>query len=149
MKNIWIAVADAAQARILEYRPHSPRRWREVDTMVWPEARSRGTELSSDGPGSSGCSGGRRTALSQSTDPHENEKCKSARALCEHLDKAATTHEMEALMLVAPPRYLGLLRDNLSTPTRSCLVGTINKDYTHLSTHDLPAALEPQMPRRI
>ena len=66
MKNIWIAVADAGHARIVEYRPHHRQQWLERDAFVWPDARRRDTELVSDGPGSSKSSGKatRRNALS-------------------------------------------------------------------------------------
>ena len=50
------------------------------------------------------------------------------RALADQLQHARVTNQFERLVLVAPPRFLGLLRSSIDSPTTRLIVGSIDKD---------------------
>lgn len=55
-----------------------------------------------------------------------------AATLAEKLDAALARGACQRLVLVAPPRILGDLREHLSPRGRAAVAGEINKDLTHL-----------------
>jgi len=46
-------------------------------------------------------------------------------------------NEFQRLVLVAPPRFLGLLRSSLDTPTQQLVVGSLDKDLAKVKEADL------------
>ena len=66
--------------------------------------------------------------MSRSEGPHERAVSDFARALASRLQHARTTGEYDRLVLVAPPKFLGLLRASLDSPTERCIVGSLDKD---------------------
>jgi protein required for attachment to host cells len=54
-----------------------------------------------------------------------------AKQAAERIDKDRINHEFDKLVIVAPPRMLGLLRQSLSGPAQAMLAGEISKDVVH------------------
>ncbi|HCK83450.1 MAG TPA: host attachment protein, partial [Hyphomonadaceae bacterium] len=50
----------------------------------------------------------------------------------------------KSLVLCAPPRPLGLLRENLSAPARERLSQVLAKDYLHASAEELEQRLRAE-----
>lgn len=51
-----------------------------------------------------------------------------------------------SLALVAPPKLLGELRENLSRGLQAKIVVELNKDYTHLTAEVIATTLRPDLP---
>jgi len=51
-----------------------------------------------------------------------------SRALADKLRHARVQNQFDRLVLVAPPRFLGLLRSSLDGPTSQLVIGSIHKD---------------------
>ncbi|BCX17967.1 MAG: host attachment protein [Geminicoccaceae bacterium] len=141
-RTMWVVVADGARARIFQGDP-------KVGglELVMPElvgrAREKGTELLADRPGRSVDSShvGNRHAMEPSTDPKEVEKERFARELASTLEAAANEGRFARLMLVAPPKMLGELREVLAEKVKEKIVKEVDKDLTWVSVHELPAHL--------
>jgi len=48
----------------------------------------------------------------------------------------------DELVLVAPPKFLGMLRDELQNPLDKLVTRTVDKDLTRLTVHELVEALK-------
>jgi protein required for attachment to host cells len=125
----WVVVADAG--RSVFYRNDGPGRGLiHVEQVVAPRdppSRDWGT----DRPGRSYESvGGARHAIDPRADPHGQAEERFAQEISRRLAAAGKTARFERLILVAPPRFLGLLRRFLPDDLRGKVVGELAKDLT-------------------
>jgi len=51
-----------------------------------------------------------------------------------------------ALVLVAPSKLLGELRENMSRGLQAMVVAEVQKDYAHLSGAEIATLLRPELP---
>src|SRR5207244_3473746 len=72
--------------------------------------------------------GGRRTSMEPRTWPKEAEAERFAELLAHYLEDATSTHAFDALVLVAPPHFLGMLQRTLARQTAKHLTATVDKD---------------------
>lgn len=139
MATTWIVVAHEAGARVFEH--HGPGKGLElIDTIAHPEGRERARDIDSDRPGRSfrkDSGDPRRAAMSRREGPHERAVSDFARALAGKLEHARTGNRYERIVLVAPPRFLGLLRSCLDSPTAQRVVGSVDKDLVSSSESEL------------
>lgn len=124
--KIWIVAADASRARIFT-TPNSRQPLQEMEDMLHPEGRAHGRDIDIDEPGLVYESHGQGRHATE-TSRKDEEAGAFARRICERLKKARVDGECESLYLVAPPRFLGMLRDNLDRSTRQLVAGEITKD---------------------
>ena len=75
------------------------------------------------------------------TDPARVEAEALARRLAERLDTARTRHGVERFVVVAPPRFLGMLRSALGDATRKQVVTEIGKDLVTADRDRLAAEI--------
>lgn len=143
-KTKWVVVADGAAARILRADGATMTVLRELQSA---EAHLPSRELVSDKPGRSQESAmPGRHAVEPKTDPHQKKKQEFAQALAAELNRAAARQEFDALVLVAPARTMGELRQALEAPAKERLTAELVKDLTKVAPHDLAAHLE-DLPR--
>ena len=75
--------------------------------------------------------------MSRSEGPHERAVSDFARALASRLQHARATNQYDRLVLVAPPKFLGLLRSSLDAQTERCVVGSLDKDLAASDEEEL------------
>jgi protein required for attachment to host cells len=75
--------------------------------------------------------------MSRSEGPHDRAVSDFARALAVKLQHARTENRYERLVLVAPPRFLGLLRTSLDGPTTQLVIGSVRKDLAFSNAAEL------------
>jgi protein required for attachment to host cells len=130
MAKTWILVAHEAGARIFDN--HGPGKGLAlVEAIEHPEGRARDRDINSDRPGRSfrkDSGDPRRASMSRTEGPHDRAVSDFARALTDKLQHARVQNRFERLVLVAPPRFLGLLRSSLDAPTSQLVVGSVHKD---------------------
>ena len=146
MDTTWILIADRSNARVFENAGahHGLSLVREIEH---PEGRLQNREIGSDKPGRSFDSHGQgRHALGTEYDPSEHLAQQFAKSLAGVLEEGRTHHRFDRAVLVAEPRFLGLIKDALSGPTRDCVSATVNKDLSHVREHDLPQHLRDIVP---
>ena len=137
MKHAWIVVADAARARILSAVDPSSA-LRPVEQLVSPASRMHDRDLTSDKPGRALNSTGKgRHATSGPKTAKEQIAISFAREVADHLDKGRIDNQFERLVIVADPKFLGLLMKSLSDPSKKLVSLKIDKDLSKLSEKEL------------
>ena len=77
-----------------------------------------------------------RSAMEQ-TDWHAQEEDKFLHKLAGHLDAAVNAGQAKSLIIVAPPRALGVLRQAYSHNLRAAVRAEIDKDFVKLPVHEI------------
>ena len=141
----WILVADSARARIFEIGAQDGQLF-EVGGYANPEAHTKPSDTGYDKPPRAQESvGGARHAIEPHTDPHDKPAEKFAHGLAEILEHGRVEHAYTRLLLVAPPRFLGMLRGELSPRVQKTVVGEIHHDYVHTPLHQVGALIAAQL----
>lgn len=137
----WIVVADGSQARIFENQgPGKGITALPAQEMHKTPRPTR--DINADRPGRSHDRfGPGRHAMENPSDAHREEKRRFADLLAEHINEAALNSRFDRLVLVAPPKTLGDLRQALGKEAAAKLDGELPKDLTKVSEHDLPGHL--------
>src|SRR6476660_9018519 len=105
----WVVVCDGAKALILENAGDAVAlnlKTKEVRAQPDPKTREQGT----DAPGRAVNSVGARRSAMEQTDWHEQSEQRFLTELSKRLDAALAGGEAKSLVLIAPPRALGVIR---------------------------------------
>ncbi len=81
--------------------------------------------------------GGQRHAIARENAPRQQEAVRFARRISRRLDEARRKGEFDELIVVAGPPFLGLMRREMSRPTRERVVHEIRKDLVHSPVESL------------
>jgi protein required for attachment to host cells len=138
----WVVVCDGKKALVLENvgdEKFLNLKTREV--YDHPDAKTH--ELGTDAPGRSFSSVGAGRSAVQQTDWHAQEEDKFLHKLAAHLDAAVNAGQAKSLILVAPPRALGVLRQAYSHNLRAAVHVEIDKDLVRLPIYEIEKHLAP------
>lgn len=142
-------VADSGVARILRASGLDPRqrglrgdatKLQEIACLASPAARKSGRELVTDRTGRVFDSRSRtgvgppsqaRHGAASDYDPHDVETERFAKRLSRRLDTERRRLRITEFILIAAPRFLGVLRPQLSRPTRELIGHEVARDLTH------------------
>jgi protein required for attachment to host cells len=132
----WVVVCDGAKALVMENI--GDEKFPNLKTLkVYQQDDPATREQGTDAPGRSINSvDGRRSAMEQ-TDWHDQEEQRFLRRLAADLDAEIHAGRTKALIIVAPPRALGVLRQEYSPGLRKALRGEVDKDYVKLPVHEI------------
>jgi len=134
-------VAHRGGARIFENNGPG-KGLQRVDVVDHPEGRLKNVEINSDKPGRAFDSfGGGRHSMGKEHEPTEEVARQFALSLAEKVHLGRTQNRFDRLVLVAEPRFLGVLRAALDSPTASLVSATLGKDLGGIEDRDLPAHL--------
>lgn len=129
MQADWIVVADAARARVF----HWAGRRQVLDELYdlhHPQTEKHEGDLRTGGNGAVIQSS---SSASFQSDPHitttEKHAEDFAKELADFLHKARSKDEYNGLVLVAAPRFLGRLRENLDSATAQMVEKEIDKNW--------------------
>ena len=131
--NALIVVADAAHARLFRTRT-SLHDITELEDRLHTESRRRDRELAED---TGGRTGDQQSTLDPRTSPKEQEERNFARELGRHLEELRQAEGFEQLILVSPPRFLGMLREALPAPLQRVEQRSVHKEMLHASAGEL------------
>lgn len=137
----WILVADRSKARVLQAPLNNGWPFSVQAGFIHPAGRLHRSDLESDFPGSFNLQGKSRSAPEPHEDIDLHEARKFALQLCEYLDKACHEQLFDRLIVVAPPRFLGILRQQFSPQLNARLVGEFNRDLASLTDSQLQTHL--------
>ena len=136
----WILVSDASRAHLYSAESREDV-WSLVESFEHPEGREMSREIEDTSPPGrgqqGGAQGGRRTSLEPRTWPKEAELQRFAQRLSAYLEAAIAKRQFDSLVLVAPPHFLGALKDALGRQTARHVRTTIDKDLSTLGASDL------------
>lgn len=135
----WVIVASAARARVFNVSGrHQP--WDEVLDLVNSDDRLLQQEFSSDRPGRVVDSArGQRHTMDPSVDPKERAATRFAREVVGELRSGLNDKRFEQLIVVAPPHFLGLLREQMDDVLANAVRDEIAKDLTREDAGSLQA----------
>jgi protein required for attachment to host cells len=138
-KKTWIVLADGMHARILQQDKHGAPLSPALDQELYhPAAHGFSRDLKSDAPGRAFDSGsGGRHAMEPRTDPKTHENRLFARRVAELINDAALRKAFDQLVLVAPPKALGVLRMELGGHAKKLIIGEIGRDLLKISEREL------------
>jgi protein required for attachment to host cells len=138
----WLVVADASGARVFTF---------EEKNGPWTLVE----ELRGDGSGHPDQSGdfGKKASEHKGAlhghgeqNPKETTERRFAHTLAHVLERGLSSNRFAKLALVAPPKLLGDLRENLSRSLQATLVGQVHKDYVHFNVNELKEHLRADLP---
>ncbi|MGP9685340.1 host attachment protein [Halomonas sp. AOP25-F1-15] len=135
----YIVVADAARARIFT---RDALTLEEHESLVHAQGRLHEGDLVTDRRGDmhdATSTTSRSAGEEGSASKHENELF--AKEVANHLYAARVDNRMEKLIMVAPPKFLGLLRDKIDGPTQKLVIHSLSKDLSKASLGDIQAAV--------
>ena len=142
MTNTWILVAHRGGARIFE-RTGPGKGLGLIRDIPHPSGRLKNQDIGADKPGRSFDSHGvGRHALGKEHEPTEQLAERFARELAGLLDEGRTHRRYAQLVLVAEPRFLGMLRAALTPATAALVVAALDKDLGDIDARELPKHLE-------
>lgn len=141
-KQTWVLVADGGQARILT-TPRVAGDGKYVQLAAYDNSEALKQPPSTDRPGRTFESAdGTPHAVAEYSELSKQPKLEFADQLAGIVNQGALNDEYARLLLVAPPTIMGRLREALSDQARDRLIGSLDKDLTHVGLNDLPKHLE-------
>lgn len=132
----WVVVCDGKKALILE----------NIGDGKFPNLKTRNVfeqdnplthEQGSDAPGRSIQSVGSARSAMEQTDWHEQAEKDFLHTLAGRLDTAIGAGDVSSLVMVAPPRALGIIRQAYSAHVRHALRAEIDKDFVKMPVHEI------------
>jgi protein required for attachment to host cells len=135
----YIVVADAARARVFT---RDALKLQEKESLVHAEGRLHEGDLVTDRGAhvhESMSTTARSTGSEGAASNHHAELF--AKEVADRLYQARVDNSMEKLIVVAPPRFLGLLREKIDGPTSKLIIHTLAKDLSKASLEDIQEAV--------
>ncbi|MGQ0506960.1 MAG: host attachment protein [Myxococcaceae bacterium] len=138
-QRTWIVVADASRGRIF-LRGNEGEPWSLIQEHANPEARSRSRDEQADNGRFQQSEGAVEANGMEPLTVKDVESRRFAEQLIDMLSKSVNL--FEDVGLVAPPKFLGLLRQQLSPSVKRKVLGTFAKDFTHYESRELAQRME-------
>jgi protein required for attachment to host cells len=145
MKDVtstWVVVADARAARIFTFTDKNGE-WTLHETI-----KGDGSGHPDQTAGSGSKASEHKGALHGhgEINPKETQERRFAHTLAHVLERGHASNAFARLALVAPPKLLGDLRENLSRGLQTASIAQIHKDYTHCGVEELKRLLRSELP---
>lgn len=140
----WILVADESRARLFKVQAKESQ-LEEIEDIVHPEGRMQGREIARDRlPRTQESVGGARHAIEPHTSVSDKASLEFARELAERLEHGRVDHAYDELVLVAAPRFLGLLRATIGHEVSKLLVKSIDKGITQSTPEHIRSVVDAE-----
>lgn len=132
----WVIVCDGAKALVLE----------NVGDAKFPNLKMRDVyeqkalathEMGTDAPGRSHSSTGPRSSAVSQTDWHDQAEQTFLTELAHKLEAAVKSHQVKSLIVVAPPRALGVLRQQYGHALKGAVRAELDKDLVKMPVHEI------------
>ncbi len=137
----WVLVCNAARG-VLYSTDTQLQKLEEVQQFEHPESRAKARDLYTDDVGSrrdSTAAGGgnssnhQKSGMDPHTEFHRIEAEKFAKEVSDTLRAGRVHDRFDQLIVIAPPRFLGLLRQQLDTDTARRVVEEVQHDWTSVT----------------
>jgi protein required for attachment to host cells len=132
----WVVVCDGAKALVLQNwgnRAKPNLKTKEIYQHDDPKTHEMGT----DKPGRSSNSVGNGHSAMEQTDWHDQAEQRFLGKLAARLDRAVLCGETPSLIVVAPPRAIGVLRRAYSSHVRQAIRAEVEKDYVKMPVDEI------------
>jgi len=132
----WVVVCDGQKALILENvgdEKFPNLKTRKVYDEKIPQTHALGT----DAPGRAFSSVGEVRSAMEQTDWHSQEEERFLRHVVGELESAVMAGHTKSVIMVAPPRALGVIREVSSKNLKAALRAEIDKDYVRMPVYEI------------
>ncbi|MDO9411595.1 MAG: host attachment family protein [Pseudolabrys sp.] len=132
----WVVVCDGAKALVLE----------NIGDAKFPNLKTRDVyeqkvlathELGTGAPGRSHSSTGAGSSSVEQTDWHDQQEKAFLTDLAHTLEAAVKSHQLKSLIVVAPPRALGVMRQHYGHALKGAVRAELDKDYVKMPIHEI------------
>lgn len=144
-KTCWILVADRAKARLLHALPDGQGPFPVLKCYVHEEGRRRDKDRDSAEPGRVIHPAGYVSAVEPHEDRNHLEARKFASILIDDLERNSLENRFDQLMVIAPPKFLGVLREAWYPDLKKKIFLEVSQDLMPLSDAELQQRLEGLM----
>ncbi len=132
----WVIVCDGAKALVLENVGDA--KFPNLKTRDVYEQKALAThEIGTDAPGRSHNSVGHGRSAVEQTDWHDQAETAFLTELAQKLELAVNTHQVKSLIVVAPPRALGVMRQHYGHALKGAVRAELDKDYVKMPVHEI------------
>jgi len=132
----WVVVCDGAKALILENT--GDMKIPNLKTIKVLAQKDLPTHaLGSDAPGRTSNSVGSARSAVEQTDWHDQAERAFLVQLAQHLDSAIVAGRAKSLIVVAPPRALGMIRPAYSQTLKGAVRAEVDKDFVKMPVHEI------------
>ncbi len=146
MAGTWILVAANGRARLFE-RENRMSPLREIEEFANPEGRAHESELTSDLPGSAASRAGHHRVGAEGGF-REHAVDRFASMLAGRLDEARKQGRCKGYILIASPKFLGLLRKHLTRETTRMIQNEIDKTLVARPVEEIQAQIDWDVPTK-
>ena len=132
----WVVICDGTKAMVLANAGSGKTpnlRTTEVYTQSDPATHQQGT----DAPGRAMNSVGNARSAVDQTDWHDQTEREFLRRLANRLDVAVAAGLTKSLIVVAPPRTLGVMRQAYSDHLRNAIRAELDKDFVTFPVREI------------
>lgn len=138
----WILIANGSSARLIRQLHTDAESGQRLEDISYEQEEKPLRQMMSDRPGRSFSSVGQhRSSMEYRSDPVRNRHRQFARHLVQALAKYRISDSFDRLVLVAEPRMLGLIRQEMDNELRELVTDEIDKDLVKLPRRALVDAL--------
>ena len=127
MEKTWIVVAESTRARIF-FAKNRVQPLEEIQDFSFPEARLKDQDIVTDRPGRTHESANDSRSAMEAPDIRDQQQHTFAREICDYLEQGRNKNKYQALVLVAPPTFLGALRDVMNGQLGKMVTKTVQKN---------------------
>jgi protein required for attachment to host cells len=132
----WVVVCDGAKALVLENSGDA--KFPNLKTVEVFEQKDLPTRAQgTDQPGRTFSSVGHGRSSYEQTDWHDRSEEAFLVHVAQHLEAALQGGKVKTIILVAPPRALGMIRPHYSHALRGAVRAEIDKDFVKLPVHEI------------
>ncbi len=132
----WVVVCDGAKALILENAGDA--KFPNLKTLDVFEHKDLPTrEVGTGQPGRTHASLGHGRSSYEQTDWHNQAEEAFLTGLVHHLDAAVAAGKTKSMIVVAPPRALGVLRPAYSHALKNAVRAEVDKDLVKMPVHEI------------
>jgi protein required for attachment to host cells len=132
----WVVICDGAKALVLDNTGDA--KFPNLKMVeVFEQADLATHELGSDRPGRSHSSLGHGRSAVEQTDWHNQAEQTFLTHLAQHLDAALSAGKTKSLIIVAPPRALGMIRPAYSHALKGAVRAEVDKDLVKMPVHEI------------
>jgi protein required for attachment to host cells len=132
----WVVVCDGKKALLLE-NIGDTKVLNLRTRAVHEQPDSKTSEQGTDKPGRSINSIDSRRSAVEQTDWHDQEEQRFLQRLASRLDAEVSAGNAKSVIMVAPPRALGVLRQAYSQNLRNVLRAEIDKDFVRMPVNEI------------
>lgn len=142
MSICWILIADRTKARLLHVLPNGQGPFPELACFVHEAGRLQPRDRDSDEPGRVIHPAGYASAVEPHEDRDHVESTRFASELASSLERSRQEQRFDRLIVIAPPKFLGVLREEWTPALRKMIQLEIHQDLLNLPDAELQQRLE-------